>query len=277
MDAAAAEIERSGELLEDGQSPAALERARRASEHLDQAADSLEKTKHDSAAQQQFAAYDATRAAATALAARQAALREETARLDAISRESGKLSRSQLRTLRQSTDDETALASDTETAAKESPDEIARWALTTAARSMRDVASRLEQRQTSVDVQGLQSQIEKQLHVIAESLVLDSPPPDAAPQPSPGEGSDSAEQNEPSEFVWLAPQLELLRRMQQDLIERTNQFQQQPADVEGRELQAQQLQSDQQKLAELATAILSVVSGEGEPPALQQDDLRSDP
>jgi hypothetical protein len=276
VDSAATEIDRSAELLEDNQSPAALERVRQAEEHLKQAADAIARRRQDVKEQRQFAAYEQARSAAAALAARQKSLREETARLDEIVRKEGKLSRSQLRTLRQLVDDQGALAGDSESSAGDAPDEVTRWAFTAAARAMRTVAGRLDERQIDTPVQESQSRIERQLAAIESSLALDPPSSDSPETPSDDEADPQAEEN-PSELVWLAPQLELLRQMQLDLIDRTTRLKQAPPDDPELEAAAREVQADQQHLAELAAALLSAVSGEPSSAANDRDELTPNP
>jgi hypothetical protein len=259
-------LNRSAERLEDSEVPESVTEARRALEKLERAAEEVGREKSRANLQKQLVAYEQSRTVALALAERQSRLREETVRLEELTKDGGRLSRSQRRTLRQLADDQQSLAKDVSQASGEAPDDVARLAFDVAAATMQSAAEQLASEKVGVEVQQPQSDAERQLRMIASALAMEPPPQSSHSDAKPPEGQEG----DSGEMVWLAPQIELLKQMQLDLIERTTRGTA-PESPAASESEQAKLQADQQRLAELAAQILSSLVNDEEPPAVQNE------
>ncbi|MBX3442675.1 MAG: hypothetical protein KF774_09710 [Planctomyces sp.] len=256
--AAAEHMQRAEELLEDADRGGSLSAAGEARERLEDAARELQRTQRDIAARQQMAAYEQTRHGAQSLADRQASLQAETERLDELARETGRLSRSQTRTLLQLADDQLALASDVQSLGESAPDGVSRWALESALAAARRAGERLAQRETGDETRRPQTEAETKLRLVAESLSMT--PPEGGDSPAgPADNEEPADEDDAAGApVWLAPQIELLRQLQLNLIERTQRLAEAGDVVSGDEMQS--LAAEQQQLVDLAATLLGAVT-----------------
>lgn len=258
---AALSIRRAGEVLEDATPALALEQAREAAKSLEETQEALARERQAAAVRESLTKYSQLRATALTMAARQANLTKETQEFDQVARTSGKLTRSQTRSLRRLADDQLALSGDVAALDAEAPDEVTRWVLTLASRAMQAAATGLSDRKTDSAVHARQADAEKYLRSLADSVEMSSPPQDEQTKPS---GPDSA-QAQPESFVSLGPQLKLLHRMQIELIAGTQAIiDADPSQQEQLNDRREELKTEQRRLAELAAALLTEID-ESEP------------
>ena len=256
---AAAALRRAGAQMTD-----ALERLRRndaaaAQERLTRAAAELEDARADVEQEQQSAAArlaeklrETAAASAAALALRQQAANEEIGRL-AMLQQAGRLTRAQLISLRDLATLQTTLADEAQRSAEtlQSAGGIA-VALQSASRRMTAAAQLLQTRNVGEETQQNGAVAKRMLDQVAAVLKppapSDSTPPEAASNPA-----EPPQHGPPGEAIALLAQCELLKMMQEDLLQRTQMLN--AAVTEDTEAGSR----EQQHLAEEQAAILAAV------------------
>jgi hypothetical protein len=194
-----------------------------------------------------------------ALGERQGAVNEEVARLEAIRVDQGRLSRSQLATLRQTMETQSEVAGETESLAarlRQAP--AVSLVLESAAARMRSVEAALGRKETGEAAQRDGAVAMEQLARIAALLEPRNEPRTEADD----EGSDDGS-GAPNEFVPMLAQLELAASLQKELRERTARLDEERdsgalTSEQLRELE--RLESEQRKLA---AAVRRLVGGNG--------------
>jgi len=205
--------------LQDEVSPSAIADQRDAVDDLLQAERELNRLRHSLDAGRVSARLAELGQDAQAYRTRQQRLTDETARLEEALREQGRLSRSELRSLRQLATDQRSLSEDVAsngTGITEGAD-VFHMAFQMAAQHMADAAGRLDERTTDEATQNAQAAAMQFLDQIADVSAMKPPQSnDAVPTTA-----DSSDETAESVDTSLIPQLELLLNMQRGLAERT--------------------------------------------------------
>jgi hypothetical protein len=252
---AAEQMQRAAEQLEDENRESAQARSKEAQQKLEDVEQQLARQRQSAAMKDQLSAYEQARTALTALADRQANLRNETARLDDLQTAAGKLTRGQLRALNQLAEDQSLLTDDTSAAAKEAPDDVTRLAISLAEQLMSHTAARLKERALGDNVRKSQRQAEDRLRMISKLLAME--PPESEEQ-SPESQPNSGEENESgnSESLVLGPQLAILKELQNDLLQRTTELDK-TGDETSMAAARSELANEQQRLTDLIAQTLA--------------------
>lgn len=198
----------------------------------------------------------------SALAERQRALIEEVVRLDRLRNGAGRLSRSQLRTLRQVAGTQRAIAAETEgLAGRLDAAAAVALALRSAAGRMALAAASLDGNETGDEPQRHGRTAKNTLDHIAAAL---KPRRRGSENRREGGEPAGADERPPGETVPLLAQLELLKAMQEDLLRRTEEID--AARLTGglAALQAEELRGLGEEQAALADLFLRLVGTEGE-------------
>lgn len=273
-DAARRAGERMEQLSEQKQTP------QQRSESLQEAMDDLEQSRRELAQERRQAEEELAfeqllklQDELRGLAVRQTGVFDEVKRLDGLRDEEGKLSRAKSRTLKQTADTERELATVVEGLAKRM-ESVEALALTLRKLNgrMADVAGKLEELHTDEPVQhslqAIADQIQRLLTVMDSSASGDN----QAERPNAEETQQPPEKQAagpPGDVITLIAQLELLKDLQEDCRQRTQEIQQ--ARGETAELTAEQtaelesLERDQTQLTDLARNLLTRLL-QSEPP-----------
>ena len=211
-----------------------------------------------------------------ALVKQQQSVIEETQRLNELVVEQGRLRRSQLRTLVDVEETQRMLAEETKSLSDAvSSARAVQLALTGAARRMESAADLLADRETGESTLQVEQSALKRLVALAEIMS----PPESEQNAESGDDDEQPEEQEenqnappPGESISLVAQLQLVRTMQQDLLDRTQKLE--GADSADRAAVASELAAEQGELADLAEELLEEYLNDpntisDEPPAVE--------
>lgn len=262
-------MEEANDSLEDEDVPEAVKKQGEAIDDLMQAERELAAMEQKVRLESRIRALQQIGLSAARLAGRQSEIREETARLEQLRVDNGKLSRAQLRTLQQTRESQEGIAGEIASLA----DGLRDWpvldlAVQTALEKAREAARRLADRVTDQETQQRQSDVVAELTRFATSLAEDESASPAGEEPMPPSESGSA--GSPSvDAVATVAELKLLKGMQEELLERTSRL----IAGRGKTLTAEEkgelekLAARQRKLAGMAESLLKTLEGsEPSPP-----------
>lgn len=282
---------RAGQQMEDltkgGQQPGERQ------ESLDEALDDLEQARRELAQERRRAEEELAfeqmlrlKDELQGLALRQRAVFEEVRRLDEQRVANGKLSRPQSKTLAQTAQTEAELSQAIAAMAQRLESvEVLSLALQRLSSRMQNVSDSLEEKQTDEPVQKSLQTIEDQLQrlvaVLDSSTASQAGKPPAESPPDQQQPQENQAAGPPGDVITLITQLELLKDLQSECVQRTAQLEEQRqagaelTDAEKQELES--LQRDQSQLTDLARNLLTRLLQSQPQPGTESKTNKSEP
>lgn len=268
----AARLGRSRSASEAGDQAAAGSEARRAQRDLDEAQEQLAQTRRqaeEDLAREQLARFEDT---LKGMIQQQDRVHKETARLETIRTQSGRLTRAQTMSLNDVARQQERLAEETTGhGEKMRAAQVFQLALDGAAHLMREATELLLQQQTGTDTQQHQRNALARLHQLLEAVSDEGD--DDAQQQGEGEqqgGGEGGNQQDQGQQVRSLAELKLLRLLQVDLQRRTAELREATADsaklTAEQQREIEQLAAEQGRLADLVFDLLEPMSTADENP-----------
>lgn len=219
--------------------------------------------------------------ALTGLVTQQKSVVEETVRLEGLRQTSGRLTRSQSKTVLNLADVQRQIQGEVDQLSGSVSDAlVVAFALSSAANELQRAAERLSKRDTGVTTVALEraglKRLDNLLSVLQQEQQSNNGGDPTSPQDS-QDGQAEPESGQPQDTISLIAQLTLLRSMQQDLFDRTANLERQR--LAANELNKQELAevefiaNEQNELANLAEALVESMAADGTEQAEDFDEI----